>query len=153
MGLEIPELLLLLLLLPPAVSGKNFWETDFYTPPVLGGAALLPFSAPAVQKKIRVLRAQDFYTPVALKTAKGQHLPALEVYKNQSPGNGKEHKTKLLGLDFFQWGGGLPREWVGTKSSVCLSKPKESKLFPWTGKSCFSNRALVNAVFEAPKCL
>ena len=24
------------------------WETDFYTPPVLGGAALLPFSAPAV---------------------------------------------------------------------------------------------------------
>ena len=35
--------------------------------------------------KIRVLRAQDFYTPLALKTAKGQHLPALEVYKNQSP--------------------------------------------------------------------
>ena len=27
-----------------------FWETDFYTPPVLGGAALLPFSAPAVYK-------------------------------------------------------------------------------------------------------
>ena len=27
------------------------WETDFYTPPVLGGAALLPFSAPAVYKK------------------------------------------------------------------------------------------------------
>ena len=26
------------------------WETDFYTPPVLGGAALLPFSAPAVYK-------------------------------------------------------------------------------------------------------
>ena len=24
------------------------WETDFYTPPVLGSAALLPFSAPAV---------------------------------------------------------------------------------------------------------
>ena len=35
--------------------------------------------------KIRVLRAQDFYTPLALKTAKGQHLPALVVYKNQSP--------------------------------------------------------------------
>ena len=60
------------------------WETDFYTPPVLRGATLLPFSAPAVYK-IRVLRAQDFYTPLALKTAKGQHLPALEVYKNQSP--------------------------------------------------------------------
>ena len=27
-----------------------YWETDFYTPPVLGGAALLPFSAPAVYK-------------------------------------------------------------------------------------------------------
>ena len=25
-------------------------ETEFYTPPVLGGAALLPFSAPAVYK-------------------------------------------------------------------------------------------------------
>ena len=35
--------------------------------------------------KIRVLRAQDFYTPLALKTAKGQHLPALVVYKNPSP--------------------------------------------------------------------
>ena len=30
--------------------GDRFWETDFYTPPVLGGAALLPFSAPAVYK-------------------------------------------------------------------------------------------------------
>ena len=29
---------------------KKGWETDFYTPPVLGGAALLPFSAPAVYK-------------------------------------------------------------------------------------------------------
>ena len=62
-----------------------WWETDFYTPPVLAVAALLPFSGPAVCIKIRVLRAQDFYTPLALKTAKGQQLPALEVYKNQSP--------------------------------------------------------------------
>ena len=38
--------------------------------------------------KIRVLRAQDFYTPLALKTAKGQLLPALVVYKNQSPISG-----------------------------------------------------------------
>ena len=29
-----------------------YWETDFYTPPVLGGAALLPFSAPAVYKNL-----------------------------------------------------------------------------------------------------
>ena len=35
--------------------------------------------------KVRVLRSQDFHTPLALKTAKGQHLPALVVYTNQSP--------------------------------------------------------------------
>ena len=33
--------------------------------------------------KFRVLRAQDFYAPLALNGKKGQHLPALEVYKNQ----------------------------------------------------------------------
>ena len=27
-------------------------ETDFYTPPVLGGAPILPFSAPAVYKNL-----------------------------------------------------------------------------------------------------
>ena len=41
--------------LPRAVSGENFtaallWETDFDIPSVLGGAALLLFSAPAVYK-------------------------------------------------------------------------------------------------------
>ena len=48
---------------------------------------VLPFCRFERQRciKIRVLRAQDFYTPLALKTAKRQHLPALEVYKNQSP--------------------------------------------------------------------
>ena len=48
---------------------------------------VLPFSHFQRQRciKIWVLRAQDFYTPLALKTAKGQHLPALEVYKNQCP--------------------------------------------------------------------
>ena len=48
---------------------------------------MLPFCRFQRQRsiKVRVLRAQDFYTPLALKTAKGQHLPALEVYKNQSP--------------------------------------------------------------------
>ena len=34
--------------------------------------------------KFRVLRAQDFYTPLPLNCPKGQHLPALVVYKNQS---------------------------------------------------------------------
>ena len=48
---------------------------------------MLPFCRFQRQRciKIRVLRAQDFYTPLALKTVKGQHLPALVVYKNQSP--------------------------------------------------------------------
>ena len=32
----------------PNLDLSFLWETDFYTPPVLGGAALLPFSAPAV---------------------------------------------------------------------------------------------------------
>ena len=32
------------------VRSASAWETDFYAPPVLGGAALLPFSAPAVYK-------------------------------------------------------------------------------------------------------
>ena len=44
---------------------------------------VLPFCRFQRQRciKIRVLRAQDFYTPLALKTVKGQHLPALVVYK------------------------------------------------------------------------
>ena len=48
---------------------------------------VLPFCRFQRQRciKIRVLRAQDFYTPLALKTAKWQHLPALEVYKSQPP--------------------------------------------------------------------
>ena len=45
---------------------------------------VLPFCRFQRQRciKIRVLGARDFYTPLALKTAKGQQLPALEVYKN-----------------------------------------------------------------------
>ena len=35
--------------------------------------------------KLRVLRAQDFFTPLPLNCQKGQHLPAPVVYKNQSP--------------------------------------------------------------------
>ena len=48
---------------------------------------VLPFLSIQHQRciKCRVFRAQDFYTPLALNCQKGQHLPALEVYKNQSP--------------------------------------------------------------------
>ena len=57
----------------------EIWETDCYTPPVLGGARLLPFQC---QRCIKILcpKDPDFYTPLALKTAKGQHLPALVAF-------------------------------------------------------------------------
>ena len=40
-----------------------------------------------------------------------------------------EHKDKLFGPDIFRIGEGLPREWVGSKSPVCPSKPRKNKLF------------------------
>ena len=63
--------------LPP----PRFWENDFCTPPVLGGTALFDKSAPAVSK-IRVLRAQDFYIPLALNCQKGstsQHWSCIKI--------------------------------------------------------------------------
>ena len=60
-------------------------ETDFCTPPVLGSDALFDNSAPAVFLKIRVLRAQDFYTPLALNCQKGQHVLAVQVYEISLP--------------------------------------------------------------------
>ena len=38
---------------------------------------------------------------------------------------------------------------IAAFSYLCCFLP----LFPWTGKPCFSNRALVTAIFKAPKCL
>ena len=48
---------------------------------------MLPFCRFQRQWCIKILcpKDPDFYTPLALKMAKGQHLPALVVYKNQSP--------------------------------------------------------------------
>ena len=56
----------------------------FYTPPVQC-CEVLPFLTIQRQKyiKFRVLRAQSFYTALALSCQKGQHLPAPEVYKNK----------------------------------------------------------------------
>ena len=47
---------------------------------------VLPFCRFQRQRCIKILcpKDPDFYTLLALKTAKGQHLPALVVYKNQS---------------------------------------------------------------------
>ena len=45
-------------------------------------------------------------------------------------GKKKERKLQLWGPDIFQWSGGLQRKWNGgPKSSVCLSKPRETRLF------------------------
>ena len=41
----------------------------------------------------------------------------------------KEHKPKLLGPDILRFGGGLPREGVGLKSSVWPSKPGKPNFF------------------------
>ena len=44
-------------------------------------------------------------------------------------GKRKESKPKLFCPDIFGWAGGLPREGVGAKNSVCPSKPRGTKLF------------------------
>ena len=41
----------------------------------------------------------------------------------------KEHRPKLLGPDFLQWGGGLPREGVGVKKFGMSLETREHKLF------------------------
>ena len=48
---------------------------------------VLPFLTIQRQRcvKFRVLRGGNFHTPLPLNCQKGQHLPAPEVYKNQSP--------------------------------------------------------------------
>ena len=53
---------------------------------MLGGAALLDKSVPAVYK-IQGSQGTRFYKPLALNC----HLPAMEVYKNQSP-TSQQHK-------------------------------------------------------------
>ena len=52
---------------------------------------------------------------------------ALEVLHS---GKRKVHKPKILGLDVFRWGGHLPREGGGSKSSVCPPKPKHQTFGP-----------------------
>ena len=79
------------------------WETDFYAPPVLWSAAFLTIQR---QRCIKILHPKDpqFYTPLALNCQKGQHLPAPEVYKNQSPIEGTysqfSHKRPLAESNF-----------------------------------------------------
>ena len=46
---------------------------------------VLPISTIQRQRCIKFRTLSDFYTPLALNCQKEQHLPAPEVYKNQSP--------------------------------------------------------------------
>ena len=81
------------------------WSSLYNTPPVLGGAAVLTIQSQRCIK-LGVLRAQDFhiYTSQALNWQEEQHLPALEVYKNQSPTfcqsrvYGGRHSTNQMSL-------------------------------------------------------
>ena len=54
---------------------------------------VLPFLTIQRQRCIKILCPKDpeFYTPLALNRQKGQHLPAPEVYKNQSPSFGSRN--------------------------------------------------------------
>ena len=77
---------------------------------------VLPFCCFQRQRCIKILcpKDPDFYTPLVLKMAKGQHLPALVVYKNQSPkisNKGAEANASYLWPE-----GRNPR--VGTPSGV-----------------------------------
>ena len=68
--------------------GFPSWETDFYTPPVLGGAAFSDKTAPAV-KKILCPKDPEFYTPLVLNCQKkGSNSQHWRLYKNQSPTSG-----------------------------------------------------------------
>ena len=56
---------------------------------------VLPFLTSQRQRCIKILCPKDpeFHTPLALNCQKGQHLPALEVYKNQSPTSGNSRES------------------------------------------------------------
>ena len=87
------------------------WETAYYTPPVLASAC------PLRQWCIKFMcpEGPEFDMPLVLHCQNGQHIPALEVYRNESPIAGvedlvkktKKHKTHKQSLTplagrFFQ---------------------------------------------------
>ena len=43
----------------------------------------------------------------------------------------KEHKPKLLSLDIFRWGRGLPREGVGAKKFGTPPRNQGNQIFFW----------------------
>ena len=55
-------------------------------------------------------------------------------------GTKKEPKPKLLSLDIFWWGGGLPREGVGAKKFDMSLQTRETNFFLGPYKPCLANR-------------
>ena len=78
--------------------------------------------------KFRVLRAQDFYTPLALNYQKGQHLPAPDVYKNQSPIKESLPGAKLLPLQFPELSLPLVKEYPFCLIRTLSDQGSESEL-------------------------
>ena len=56
-------------------------------------------------------------------------LCAFHSPSHLSSGKKEEPKPKLLGLDIFGWGGGLPRQAVGAKRFGMSFKTQKTKLF------------------------
>ena len=121
-----------------------FGETDFYTPPVLGGAALLPFSAPAVYKKSCALGTLIFIHRWRWKRQKGstsQHWRCIKIrlpFFLLGEGEGRVRGTGAEGGgggSIFYWksqeGGGVSRmEGPRGREGVCgvtLELWKEAK--------------------------
>ena len=62
--------------------------------------------------------------------ARAQLLPPRNfIFSALISGRQKEPKPKLFGPVFFQWGRGLPREWVGAKKFDTSLETREIKLF------------------------
>ena len=94
------------------------WETDFYTPPVLGGAALFGNSAPAVYKK-PVPEDPEFYTPLALNCQKGGTSHYWRCIKISLPTT--RAKTGSTTQVFTKQGGTRRVFWVHANRSIILN--------------------------------
>ena len=99
----------------PCLGAKK-WETDVFHHQCW---EVLPFCRFQRQRcsKIPCPKDPDFSSPLALKTDKGQHLPALVVYKNPSPK--KTHKEKHVNKSFT----GLSRDFLGGTLFMCFFAP------------------------------
>ena len=104
----------------------NFWETDFIHHQCW---EVLPFCRFQHQWCLKILcpRDPDFYTPLALKTAKGQHLPAQVVHENQSPNF--RAPSPLLFFEFF----GIVQKVFSEKASAITRNASEMR----QNGSCF----------------